>query len=132
MSLIRVVYAHRVDSEELISHEKEVRLHRELCEIMDAYPWAAEMEYFEKYGEGGGFHFLLGDDKVYACYQYVPVDLHSGLLDLDIVLKPGLLNFFGRKAISKHFDIVSVSEVKAKVKELFEHSVESLYKKHNS
>ncbi|WP_336932283.1 hypothetical protein [Vibrio cholerae] len=130
MSVVRVVYDHRVDGEDLITHEKEVRLHRELCEIMDAYPWAAEIDGFEKYGVGGCFHFLLGKDNVYACYQYVPVDVHSGILNLDIVMKPGFLNIFGRKSVSKDFDIVSIPEVKAAVKELFEHTVESLYEKY--
>ncbi len=130
MSIVRVVYEHRVDGEDLITHEKEVKLYRELCEVIDAYPWAAELDGFDKYGVGGGFHFLLGDDYIYACYQYVPVDLNSGILNLDIVLKAGFLDIFGRKSVSKDFDVVSIPAAKVKLKELFEHTVESLYEKH--
>lgn len=130
MSIVQIIYEHRVDGEDLIPHEKEVKLHRELCEVIDAYPWAAEMEAFEKYGGGGGFHFVLGDDDVYACYQYVPIDLNSGILSLHIVLKAGFLNIFGRKSVSKDFDVVSIPEAKTKIKELFEHTVESLFEKH--
>lgn len=130
MSLVKVMYDHRVGGEELVTREREVRLHRELCEIIDSYPWKTEMELFEKYGVGGGFHFFLGDEEVYACYQFVPVDINSGILDFDLVLKPGLFNLFGRKSVSKSFDVVSISEAKEKTKELFDYSLESLYEKH--
>lgn len=130
MSLVKVVYDHREGGEEFITHEKEVRLHRELCEIIDAYPWVAEMEAFDKYGVGGGLYFSLGDDNVYACYQFVPVDINSGILSLDVVLKPGFLNMFGRKSASKYFNIVSIPEAKSKLKDLFDHTIESLYEKH--
>jgi len=130
VSLVKVTYDHRVDGEELIAHEKVVQSHKELCAIIDAYPWASEMELFEKYGVGGGFHFLLGDDKIYACYQFVPVNIDAGVLDFDLVLEPGFLKLFGRKAVSKHFDIVSIAEAKAKIKELFDYSIASLYQKH--
>lgn len=130
MSLVKVVYDHREGGEEFITHEKEVRLHRELCEIIDAYPWAEEMEAFDKYGVGGGLYFALGDDSVYACYQFVPVDINAGILSLDVVLKPGFLNMFGRKSASQYFNIVSIPEAKSKLKDLFDHTIESLYEKH--
>ena len=88
------------------------------------------MEAFDKYGVGGGLYFSLGDDNVYACYQFVPVDINSGILSLDVVLKPGFLNIFGRKSASKYFNIVSIPEAKSKLKDLFDHTVESLYEKH--
>lgn len=130
MSLVKIIYDHRVGGEELIAHEKEVYLHKDLCEIIDSYPWKSEIELCDKYGVGGGFHFLLGDNKVYACYQFVPIDISSGILDFDLVLSPGVLSLFGRKSVSKSFDIVSISELKEKTKELFEYSLESLYEKH--
>lgn len=132
VGLVNILYDHRVNGEELISHETVVGCHMALCKIIDAYPWAAEIDGFNKYGVGGGFHFILGNETIYACYQYVPMDLNSGMLSLDIVLKPGFLNIFGRKSVEKNFGILSIPAAKVKVKELFQHSVASLYEKYQS
>ncbi|MCG7497846.1 hypothetical protein MHO82_13330 [Vibrio sp. Of7-15] len=131
MVSVKAYYQHRVDGPELVNHEKEVKLHRELCDIIDNYPWVRESELFEELGEGGGFFFILGDeDSKYATYQFTPMGYDEGLLDLDIVVKPGFLNIFNRKAVSKSFDVVSIPEAKRHLKEFFDHSVDSLYKKY--
>lgn len=131
MRSIRVSYSHRVDGDELVNHDKDVTVYQEACSIIDHYPWQSELALTEELGEGGGFYFLLGDYQgQYAAYQFVPMEPGKGLLDLDIVQKRGLLNFLGRKALSKSFELVSIAEAKIKIKELFEHSVDSLYQKY--
>nr|CAA6813682.1 MAG: Unknown protein [uncultured Thiotrichaceae bacterium] len=131
MALVKVFYQHRVDGTELVNHEKEVKLHRDLCEIIDSYPWIKELELTEQLGEGGGFYFLVGDkDGQHASYQFTPMESDGGLLDLDIVMKPGFLNMLGRKAVSKHFGEVSTAEAKQKLKELFDYPVDVLYERY--
>ncbi|WP_414932895.1 hypothetical protein [Vibrio europaeus] len=131
MSIVKVVYDHRVDGQELVIHEKILRQYREVDALIDSYPWKSELRLSEKLGVGGGFHFIHGDEKIYACYQFVPVELDKGFLFLDIVLAPGWLNILGRKALSKDFDTVSTSEAKMKIKELFDYSIASLYDKYH-
>lgn len=131
MTSVKVSYQRRTDGTELVNYDKTVKSHKELCELIDDYPWASEQALAEELGEGGGFYFLLGDYKnAYASYQLVPMEVDKGLLELEVVIKPGFLNVFGRKAITKHFDIVSTSEAKAKLKDLFDHSIEHLYKRY--
>lgn len=129
--MVKASYSHRTDGAELVHHNKEVRRHREACDIIDNYPWEAEFKLSEETGEGGGFHFVLGDlnDK-HASYQFVPVDLNKGFLMLEVVLKKGTLGIFGKKTVSVDFDAVSASEAKDKLKDLFSHTVESLYEKY--
>ncbi|WP_323902605.1 hypothetical protein [Aeromonas hydrophila] len=131
MNQVKVVYDYVVEGGELSIHEMYITSHETLCELIDSYPWQSALTLFEQFGVGGGFHFSIGDDHTYACFQYVPIDINSGVLDLDIVLKSGLLNFFGRKALSKHFDVVSIPDMKMQVKELFQYSLSDLYKKHH-
>ena len=130
MTSVMAYYQHRVDGPELVNHEKELRTYRDLVALFDDFPWAREMEMFEKYEEGGGFYFVLGDENgVHATYQYVPMELNKGWLEINVLLKEGFL-FFGRQKATKDFDIVSNTEAQQKIKELFEYSVESLYKKY--
>ena len=131
MSIVKVVYDHRVDGEELVVHEKSLRLYREVDALIVSYPWKSELKLSEQLGVGGGFHFILGDENIYACYQFVPIELDKGFLFLDIVLVPGWLKIFGRKSLSKDFDTVSISEAKMRIKELFDYSIASLYDKYH-
>ncbi len=131
MDLVKVAYQHREDGTELVNHEKTLKSHHEACEIIDNYPWAKELALFEELGEGGGFFFSLGQlGNKYVSFQFTPVEQNQGLLDLEIVRSPGFLNIFGRKSVSKSFNVVSVTEAKLHLKSLFEHSVESLYEKY--
>lgn len=130
MGRVRAVYEQRDGGIELVTHEKKLNLHRELCELIDSYPWKSEMELFEEYGVGGGFQFILGGEDVYARYDFTPIDMDSVELDFYLVLKTGFLGFFGRKSILKQYGIIPVSESKEKMKDLFERSIESLYQKH--
>ncbi|OAN17988.1 hypothetical protein A3K86_03455 [Photobacterium jeanii] len=131
MASVKVYYQHRDGGDELVNFEREVKSHRELCEIFDNYPWESELILSEQHGEGGGFFIVLGDeDDVYASYQFVPMELHNGLLDIDIVAKPGFMRLLGRKSFSTGLETVTLKDAKYKLKELFEHSVESLYRKY--
>lgn len=131
MSLVKAFFQHREDGTELVEHEVDIKFHREACEIIDNFPWVTELELTEQLGEGGGFFFLLGDfDGKYAGYQYTPTEERGGLLDLEVVYKPSFLNIFGRGSLSVSFDYVSTEEAKQKIKELFEYSIDSLYKKY--
>ncbi|KMQ50454.1 hypothetical protein CHISP_2572 [Chitinispirillum alkaliphilum] len=131
--MITVIYTCRKDDADLVEHESVVNSHEEVCQIVDNYPWSSELVLSEEMGEGGGFWFILGNPKnKSATYQLVPMEHHKGLLDLSVVLKPGFMNLFGKKTVSKSFDLVAIEEVKAKVKELFDHSVDSLYKKYKT
>lgn len=131
MDLVKVAYQHREDGTELVNYEKTLKSHDEACEVIDNYPWAKELALFEELGEGGGFFFSLGQlDDRYASFQFTPVEQDQGLLDLEVVSKPGFLNLFGRQSVSKSFDLVSITEAKQHLKALFEYSVESLYEKY--
>ncbi|WP_261887052.1 hypothetical protein [Vibrio pomeroyi] len=131
MSQIKVFYQYREGGTELVNHESDLKFHREACETIDTYPWAKELELFEELGEGGGFYFILGDmDGKYASYQFSPVENDRGLLGLEVVSNPGFIGIFGRKSVSVDFKLVSISEAKHHIKELFEYSIDSLYKKY--
>ncbi|MEF1210572.1 hypothetical protein REH77_00180 [Vibrio alginolyticus] len=131
MNMVKVYFQYREGGTELVDHERDLKSHREACEIIDDYPWVEELELFEQLGEGGGFFFILGDlDAEYASYQFTPVEADRGLLDLDVVSRPGFLNIFGRKSASVDFKLVSIPEAKHHIKELFEYAVDSLYKRH--
>lgn len=132
MPLVKVIYSHRVGGTELVTHEKEVGFHKELCKIIDDYPWVSEVELAEEPGVSGGFEFLLDDyDGKYAIYYFIPIDTRTGLLDAYIIVKPGFLKTFGRKAVSMSFGEVLIVEAKEKVKELFDCSIEDLYERYS-
>lgn len=129
--MVKVYYQCREKGTELVNHERELAFYREAYEVIDNYPWAEELAFFEELGEGGGFLFVLGDlDDKYASYQLIPSDVDRGVLLLDVVCEKGVMSFLGRKSISVDFDLVSISEAKRYIKELFEGSIESLYEKH--
>ncbi|GEM77685.1 hypothetical protein [Vibrio sagamiensis] len=131
MSQIKVFYQHREGGTELVNHERDLKFHREACETIDNYPWAKELELFDELGEGGGFYFMLGDmNNKYASYLFTPVENDRGWLHLEVVSNPGFLGIFGRKSLSLDFKFVSISEAKHHIKELFEYSIDSLYKKY--
>ncbi|MEL6117946.1 hypothetical protein P0Y67_22395 [Photobacterium sp. SP02] len=131
MSLVKVFYQQRENGTELVNHERDLKFHREACETIDNYPWEKELELFEELGEGGGFFFMLGGmDGKFASYQFTPVESDRGLLDLQVVSKPGFIGIFGRKSVSVDFKFVSIPEAKQHIKELFEYSIDSLYQKY--
>ncbi|EAQ67737.1 hypothetical protein MED121_17459 [Marinomonas sp. MED121] len=130
MGRVRAVYEQRDGGIELVLHEKALNLHKDLCDLIDNYPWQSEMELFEEHGVGGGFQFTLGDEDVYARYDFTPIDMDSVELDFYLVLKSGFLGFIGRKSLIKQYGIISVSEAKEKMKDLFDRPIESLYEKH--
>jgi len=85
----------------------------------------------EELGEGGGFFFTSGDmDGKFASYQFTPVEIDRGLLELQVVSKSGFIGIFGRKSVTMDFELVSISEAKQKIKELFENTIDSLYQKY--
>lgn len=130
--MVEASYSHRTDGTELVEHKKTLRLHREACEIIDNYPYETEEKLTDELGEGGGLYFWIGDIKEkYACFQFVPMDVNKGWLTLEVVVKKGTLGLFGKKAVDVDFDETTIFEFKDKVKDLFSHSVESLYDKHN-
>jgi len=130
--MVNVSYQHRIGNDpELVGFSHEDISYEDACKVIDNYPWESELKLFEKYGEGGGFNFVLsGLDGGYADFQFIPVDLNNGFLDLNIVLKEGLWGIFGRKSKSLDYDVVSISEAKTKLRELFDYSLSSLYDKY--
>lgn len=131
MREVIVNYQHREGGAELVNHEKSLTSHRDACEVIDSYPWAEEVDRFEELQEGGGLFFMLrGNDGQQASYQVVPAEKDRGFLFLEVVYKSGFMGIFGRKAVDIDFDLVSISQVKHQIKELFDYSVEGLYNKH--
>lgn len=130
--MINVFYALRENSSpEMVGHEKTIQSPRELNQLLDNYPWEAEIEYTRALGEGGGFYFLLGDEKeAFASFQLIPVEIKRGLLDLNVVAKKGFLGIFGRQSVNVSFDEVSLPEAKEKIRELFDYSVDALYRRY--
>lgn len=130
--MIEVSYSHNKDGTgELVEKTTQVTTYQELCDLIDAYPWDTEIALFEKSGVGGGITVVSGDVKQQcASYLLIPVETGKALLNLDILLKPGFLAIFGRKATSTDFGEVTVEEAKIKLKELFDHSIASLYQKY--
>ena len=129
--MIKVMYQCRDAGSELINHDRDIDGYSALCELIDNYPWVREAELTEKYGEGGGLFFTLGDMKgKHALFQLTPVGADEAMLDLSIVLEKGVLGLFGKKIVDKHFDGLTVAQSKVLLKALFEHSVGSLYTKY--
>lgn len=129
--MVEASYSHRVDGAELVDHRRTIQLHREACEIFDNYPWESELKMTEETGEGGGLCFWIGDLKdKHASFQFVPVDTDKGFLMLSIVAKKGTLGVFGKKAVDVDFDEITILDAKDKIKDLFSHSIESLYDKY--
>lgn len=116
----------------LVTYDIELHSFQDMCLLIDEYPWEKELALSNSNGQAGGFHFWRdeGEGAPYASFLYVPTAKGSGTLDLDVVIRPGFLDVFGRKAISKHFNVVNVVEAKAKFKDLFDDSVEHLYRKY--
>lgn len=133
MSLVKVYFQHREGGVELVEHERDLKSHRQACEIIDKYPWAEELKLFEELGEGGGFFFVAGDlNGQYASFQFAPMEKDDGLLDLKVVYKKGFLGIFGRKSVSVDFKLVSIAKAKQHLKELFDYPIESLYRKYKA
>ncbi|WP_299496255.1 hypothetical protein [uncultured Shewanella sp.] len=130
--MVSVYYTHRVgDNPELVEFKCENISCQRAYEIIDDYPWAAEIKFFEQYGEGGSFYFVLGDmTGLHAAFQFIPVDEGNGLLDVDILLKKGFLGIFGRKSKSIHFDLLAIDEAKLKIRDMFQYSLSALYNKY--
>lgn len=128
---VKVHYQHRDGGTALVNYEKDIKRYREACEIIEQYPWAKEVQLSAELEEGGGLQFILGDsDAKYACYQLIPAEENKGLLSLDIICKRGFLGIFGRQARFVDFDVVSISEAKQRIQDLFNHSVDTLYEKY--
>ncbi len=132
--MVEVTYSCRENDNPELVHFVEANITAERAkEIIINYPWKSELEWFEKLGEGGGFHFLLGDaSNVHAYYQFTPVELHTGFLSLDIVLEKGFLGVLGRKSKVIDFDAVSIKEAIPKIQELFSYSISELYDKYKN
>lgn len=130
--MVDVNFQHRVgNAPELVEFSHNDISYADACKVIDNYPWESELKLFERYGEGGGFNFLLsGLEGGYADFQFTPVDHNEGFLGLNIVLKEGLWGILGRKSKSIDFDVVSTSEAKTKIRELFDYPLSSLYDKY--
>ncbi|MDP4537824.1 hypothetical protein Q3O60_16695 [Alkalimonas collagenimarina] len=130
--MIEVSYSHNKDGEgELVEKTTSITTYQELCDIIDSYPWDTELALFEKSGVGGGITVVCGDVKQqFASYLLIPIETDKALLNIDIVFKPGFLTIFGRKATSTDLGEVSIADAKSKLKELFDHSITSLYQKY--
>ena len=129
--MIEVIYLCRENNKpELLSFKKENQTYDEACKILDNYPWEAEEEWFEKTGEGGGLYFKLQEsEEIYAYFQFTPMEDKRGLVFMEIQLAKGFLGIFAKRKKELNFDLMSVDEFKVKLKELFTHSVHSLYEK---
>ncbi len=133
MQPIKTFSQYREGGSDLIDHEKVITTHKEAIEIIDSYPWLEELELFEKYGEGGAIFFMFENDKGQSAeYQFTPTEKNAGELDIIITLKSGWLGLFGRKVIRVDLGLVSIAQAKLHIKDLFEHSIESLYQKYQS
>ncbi|MCE0495457.1 hypothetical protein [Vibrio salinus] len=130
--MVDVYYQHRVgNNPELVNFSRKEITYRDACKVIDDYPWESELALFEQHGEGGGFNFVLSaPDGGYADYQFTPVGLNEGFLDLTIVLRKGVLGMFGRKSVSVNCDVISARDAKIKMKELFDSSLLSLYEQY--
>ena len=129
--MIEVVYLCREnDNPELVFFTKENQTYDEACKILDNYPWEAEEEWFEKTAEGGALYFKLQEqEEVYAYFQFTPIEARKGFVFMEIQLAKGFLGFLGKKHKELDFDTMNIAEFKVKLKELFVHSVRSLYEK---
>lgn len=133
MSVVIASYSKHNHQNKLIFHDLEMRSFHDMCLLLDEYPWEKELALASELGESGGFQFVVQQDTFqYASFVYRPVAKGEGILDLDVLVDPGFLDFFGRKAVSRHFDVVNVVEAKEKMKELFDAPIEHLYEKYRS
>lgn len=129
--MIEAFYSHRGDGPELVEHRQVLKGISEARELIDRYPWSSEVALTEELGEGGGLYFLrTGEDGTQASLQLVPIESDKGFLDLSIVAKKGFLGMVGRKSVSITLDEVSISEAKTYIKQLFDFSIDDLYRKY--
>ncbi len=129
--MIEAFYSHRGDSPELVEHRQVLKGISEARELIDRYPWASEVALTEELGEGGGLYFLrTGEDGTQASVQLVPIEPDKGFLDLSIVARKGFLGMVGRKSVSVTVDEVSISDAKTYIKQLFDYSIDDLYRKY--
>ena len=129
--MIVVEYSLREGSDEMVNKHRELKSFRDAFEVIDQYPWALEIEKTEELGEGGGFYFFRDEGDKHACFQLTPVEKDQAFLDMEVVQKSGFLGFIGRKSVRKDFDTVTIEQAKALIKDLFDHTVDSLYSKYN-
>ncbi|MDX1319110.1 MAG: hypothetical protein R3207_02975 [Oceanospirillum sp.] len=130
MSAVVVDYSLREGGDELVNKHQELKSFIDACQVIDDYPWAAEYLLSEKLGEGGGFYFFRDEGDKHASFQLTPIEADRAFLDMDVVQKSGFLGMFGRKSVHKDFETVSIPEAKALIKDLFDHTVDSLYRKY--
>ncbi|UYF98896.1 MULTISPECIES: hypothetical protein [unclassified Halomonas] len=129
--MVQISYSHHTADREFVHRRITTDRFEKASDIIDQYPYQHEAEMFEELGSGGGLEFLLGDLKgQHAHYNFIPVEADKGILDLSIVAKKGVFNLLGRKALIRHFYLVTPETARAHIAELFEHSVEFLYEKH--
>jgi hypothetical protein len=130
--MIKALFSHGEENgTELVHNTEENVSYAKACQIIDEYPYEHEFKFIEKTGMGGAIFFYLGDmNEAHAYFQYVPYDNNSGHLFLDINLKQGFLGFFGKKVKETAVELVSRKIFKVKLKELYAHTVESLYEKY--
>ncbi|MFC0336878.1 hypothetical protein SAMN05421848_3018 [Kushneria avicenniae] len=129
MVLIR--YSHHTEDREFVNYTADTDHFDEACKILDRYPWRQEIAIFEELGEGGGLDFVMGNEQgKHAYYQLIPIEEGKGFLFLTVVVKTGLFNLLGRQSLNRDFHLVTIETARFYIKELFEHSVESLYEMH--
>lgn len=129
--MVVVEYSLREGSDEMVNKHRELNSFRDAFDVIDQYPWASEIEKTEELGEGGGFYFFRDEGDKHASFQLTPIEKDRAFLDMEVVQKSGFLGFIGRKAVHKDFDAVSIEQAKALIKDLFDHTVDSLYSKYS-
>ncbi|WP_217895662.1 hypothetical protein [Oceanospirillum sanctuarii] len=129
--MLVVDYTLRENGDELVNKHRELKSFRDACEVIDQYPWIAEIEKTEELGEGGGFYFFRDEGDKHASFQLTPIETDRAFLDMEVVQKSGFLGLFGRKSLHKDFETVTIPEAKALIKDLFDHTVDSLYGKYS-
>ncbi|MDN3611388.1 hypothetical protein ACFFUP_17880 [Vibrio ostreicida] len=131
MNTIKVSYDKLLDDNQIKSCVDHITRYSDACDIIDQYPWTQEVDRFGESGESGGLYFILGDEKTkFASFLISPTEYKAGYLDIEIVAKRHFLNIFGFHSAQASLDSVKIPEIKRRLKDLFDCSIEELYKKY--
>lgn len=131
-NIAEVSYSYHVnlESEELVSESLTMSNYEDACKLIDDYPWQLEVEYLEIHGEGQGIYFAFqGAEKIEIVIS--PDDEKHGFVMIDIVLDSGFLGLFGRKAVSKSFNMMSYADIKLLLRDFFTLNKDQLYQKYS-
>ena len=109
------------DGSDYIEYSEDNATYKTAVEYFDRYPWAQELEAFEKYDESGGMNIYKGDpSNIYAVLNIYVVEKDKVSIAFDVRAKKGFLGLFGNVKVSKDIGYISFNEAKQVIRDVYE------------